>query len=101
MRNVKKTGTTVLSSTLAIGLMVASLSGTAQAGRGGSYQAIQSAIAANSVDAIQAELERAEHLVCAGCTDMVLPLVDHLDSRVRQVAAWWLARRGTSRHPSL
>ena len=33
-----------------------------------------------SVDAIQAELERAEHLVCAACTDMVRPLVDHHDS---------------------
>jgi len=66
----------------------------AQAGRGGSPQAIQQAIAANSVDAIQAELERAEHLVCAACVDLVLPLVDHADHRVRRVAAWWLARRG-------
>jgi len=68
----------------------------AQAGRGGSPQAIQQAIAANSVDAIQAELERAEHLVCAACVDLVLPLVDHADHRVRQVAAWWLARRGAA-----
>ena len=71
--------------------------GTAQAGRGGSPQAIKSAIAANSVDAIQAELERSEYLVCAACTDLVIPLVDHLDYRVRKVAAWWLARRGASR----
>ena len=35
------------------------------------------AVDANSVDAIKAELERAEHLVCAGCTDLVVPLVDH------------------------
>jgi HEAT repeat protein len=69
----------------------------AQAGRGGSPQAIQQAIAANSVDAIQAELERAEYLVCAGCVDLVAPLSDHLDYRVRKVAAWWLARRGSSR----
>jgi HEAT repeat protein len=89
----KKLGLTVLSSALAVSL----LCGTAEAGRGGSYAAIQSAINANSIDAIQAELERAEHLVCAGCTDMVRPLVDHLDPRVRQAAAWWLARRGTSR----
>jgi HEAT repeat protein len=71
--------------------------GVANAGHGGSPQAIKSAIDANSVDAIQAELERAEHLVCAGCTDMVLPLVDHLNYRVRQAAAWWLVRRATSR----
>jgi hypothetical protein len=97
MRIQRKLVITVLSSTLAVGLVLSAVSGTALAGRGGSPQAIQSAIAANSVDAIQAELERAEHLVCAGCTDMVLPLVDHLSYRVRQAAAWWLARRGTSR----
>lgn len=69
----------------------------AYAGRGGSPQAIQQAISANSVDAIQAELERAEFLVCAACVDLVTPLVDHPDARVRQVAAWWLARRAVSR----
>ena len=68
-------------------------SGRARAGHGGSPAAIQQAIAANSVDAIQAELERAEHLVCAACADLVMPLVDHPDARVRRVAAWWLARR--------
>lgn len=72
------------------------LPGVAQAGRGGSPQAIQQAIAANSVDAIQAELERAEHLVCAACVDLVMPLVDHADYRVRKVAAWWLARRAVA-----
>lgn len=97
MRIANKIGIKLLSSALAGGMLLAGVSGTALAGRGGSPQAIQSAIAANSADAIQAELERAEHLVCAGCTDMVLPLVDHLNYRVRQAAAWWLARRGTSR----
>jgi hypothetical protein len=95
MRTGHKLATvTLLTTTLALG---AAFSGTAQAGRGGSPAAIRSAIAANSSDAIQAELERAEYLVCAGCTDLVLPLVDHLDYRVRQVAAWWLARRATSK----
>jgi HEAT repeat protein len=70
--------------------------GVARAGHGGSPQAIQQAINANSVDAIQAELERAEHLVCAACVDLVMPLVDHPDYRVRRVAGWWLARRGVS-----
>ncbi len=70
--------------------------GVARAGRGGSPQAIQQAIDANSVDAIQAELERAEHLVCAACVDLVMPLVDHPDYRVRRVAAWWLARRAVA-----
>jgi len=73
--------------------VAAVLPGVAYAGHGGSPQAIQQAINANSVDAIQAELERAEHLVCAACVDLVMPLVDHPDFRVRKVAAWWLARR--------
>jgi HEAT repeat protein len=97
MRTANKISLTVLSSALAVGLAATTFSGTAQAGRGGSYQAIRSAVAANSIDAIQAELERAENLVCGGCTDVVLPLVDHLDYRVRKVAAWWLARRQASR----
>jgi HEAT repeat protein len=94
MRITKTLALTIFSSVLATGSL---LPGAAQAGHGGSPQAIQSAIAANSVDAIQAELERAEHLVCAACTDMVFPLVDHPSYRVRQAAAWWLARRGASR----
>ncbi|HEX4403686.1 MAG TPA: HEAT repeat domain-containing protein [Polyangia bacterium] len=97
MRTDNKIAHKIALAFLASTLVVGAASGTALAGRGGSPQAIQSAIDANSVDAIQAELERSEHLVCSGCTDMVLPLVDHLNYRVRQAAAWWLARRGTSR----
>jgi len=66
----------------------------ALAGRGSSPGAISSAINSGSVDAIQAELERSEHLVCPSCVKMVRPLLDHPDRRVRQVAAWWLGRRG-------
>ena len=95
MRTGKRLAITILSSSVAL-VAAAMFSGPPVAARGGSPQAIQSAIAANSVDAIQAELERSEYLVCAGCTDMVLPLVDHLSYRVRQAAAWWLARRATS-----
>jgi HEAT repeat protein len=94
MRIHNKLAITFLASTLALGAV---LSGTALAGRGASPQELHSAIAANSVDSIQAVLEQSEHLVCSGCTDMVMPLIDHLDPRVRQAAAWWLARRGTSR----
>jgi HEAT repeat protein len=71
--------------------------GTAVAGRGSSPIAVQRAIASGSVDAIQAELERAERLVCVSCVDMVRPLIDNQDQRIRQVAAWWLARRGVAR----
>jgi len=66
----------------------------AHAGRGSSPGAIQGAIRSGSIDAIASELERAEHLVCPSCVSMVRPLLDHGDVRVRQVAAWWLSRRG-------
>ena len=70
---------------------------SANAGTGGSASTIQQAISANSVDSIKAELERTEFLVCAACVDLVTPLVDHPDVRVRTVAAWWLARRGIAK----
>ena len=70
---------------------------SANAGTGGSASTIQQAIASNSVDAIKAELERTEFLVCAACVDLVTPLIDHPDYRVREVAGWWLARRAVSK----
>lgn len=70
--------------------------GQADAGRGGSRLGIQRAVSSGSVDAIQAELERTELLVCPSCVSLVRPLIDHGDYRIRKVAAWWLARRGTS-----
>jgi hypothetical protein len=79
-----------------LGLSLA-LAGTASAGRGGSPGAIRNAINSGSVDAIAAELERAEFLVCGACVDMVRPLVDNPNYKVRQVAAWWLARRAVAR----
>src|SRR6185369_4871508 len=78
----------------AIVTVLCALASPALAGRGSSPGAIQSAISSGGVDAIQAELERAEHLVCPRCVPMVRPLLDHPDQRVRQVAAWWLGRRG-------
>jgi hypothetical protein len=95
MRTMTKLGIATFSAVLAVG----AVSGTALAGHGGSYAAIRQAVDANSIDAIQAELERAEHLVCAGCTDLVVPLIDHPSYRVRQAAGWWLARRGVSHGP--
>jgi HEAT repeat protein len=71
--------------------------GSAVAGRGSSPQAVQLAIQSGSPDAIKSELERAEHLVCMSCVDLVRTLVDNQDEGIRQVAAWWLARRGVAR----
>ena len=70
--------------------------GTAVAGRGSSPQAVQLAIRSGSPDAIKAELERAEHLVCVSCVDMVMPLLDNNNQGIREVAAWWIARRGVA-----
>lgn len=86
----------IVSATAAALLLLAG-AGPAQAGRGGSPQKIASAISSGSADAIKSELERAEYLVCTACVAYVLPLIDSNDASVREVAAWWLVRRGTGR----
>lgn len=99
--NVMRTHTTLrLAIVTAFGIGLAT-AGTVQAGRGGSPQAIQLAISSGSPDAIKAELERSEFLVCGACVDLVKPLIDHSDAGIRQVAAWWLARRAVSREVRL
>jgi HEAT repeat protein len=81
-------------STKIVAVALLLLASPALAGRGSSPGAIREAIASRSTDAITSELERAESLVCPSCVPMVKPLLDSEDRRVRQVAAWWLARRG-------
>ena len=63
------------------------------AGKGGSADKIQSAIASNSVDAIIAEVERAEGLTCFDCIQLVTNLTEDSRYDVRAVAAWWFAKR--------
>ena len=70
------------------------LSSPAFAGFGSSAVAIKAAVQSGSVDAIVAELEKAEELPSHGAIDVVLPLVDHDSWRVRDAAGWWLTRRG-------
>jgi HEAT repeat protein len=77
---------------LTVGL-VSLIATPASAGRGSSYGQIKGAIATDHPDVIISELERAERLVCGACVEPVMALVDHEDARVREVAAWWLARR--------
>lgn len=67
--------------------------GTAVAGRGGSAAKIQNAINTTSTDAIVAELERAERLICDACIAPVMELLDDDRYEVREAAAWWFARR--------
>lgn len=63
------------------------------AGKGGSAEAIRSAVASRSVDAIIAELERAEGLLCSECVQIVTNLTEDSRYEVREVAAWWFAKR--------
>jgi len=71
---------------------------SAFAGRGGSADLIKSAVASGSVDAIVAEVERSEKLMCEECLDTMVALTEHSRFEVREVAAWWFAKRpGTAK----
>jgi HEAT repeat protein len=76
----------------AVGLLALTPS-AAFAGRGGSAEAIQAAIASGSTDAIAAELERTESLICEECVPLVTALTEDPRYSVREVAAWWFGRR--------
>ncbi|HVV81547.1 MAG TPA: HEAT repeat domain-containing protein [Kofleriaceae bacterium] len=67
--------------------------GTAHAGRGGSAERIKDAMQSGSVDAIVAEVERAERLTCPGCVEPLMEALEDNRYEVREVAAWWFARR--------
>lgn len=83
--------TNILSKLLVASVLV--LGGTAQAGVGGSADLIRNAVQSGSQDAILAEVERAETLMCPECVSVVTDLIDDNRPAVREVAAWWLARR--------
>jgi hypothetical protein len=74
-------------------LAVLGAAAAAHAGRGATYGRMVDAIRTNDADAIIAEVERAERLVCARCVAPMMELLDHDEYRVREVAAWWFARR--------
>jgi len=63
------------------------------AGKGGSAGLIRTAIQSGSVDAITAEIERAESLMCEECIGLVTNLLEDDRYEVREVAAWWFAKR--------
>ncbi|HWU89006.1 MAG TPA: HEAT repeat domain-containing protein [Kofleriaceae bacterium] len=65
----------------------------AYAGKDGSALKIKQAIASTSVDAILAEVERAEALACDECIQLVTNLTEDARYEVRAVAAWWFAKR--------
>jgi hypothetical protein len=66
---------------------------TANAGKGGSAALIQNAVASGSQDAIIAEVERTEGLICADCIATVQGLTTDSRYEVREVAGWWFAKR--------
>ncbi|HEU4728858.1 MAG TPA: HEAT repeat domain-containing protein [Kofleriaceae bacterium] len=63
------------------------------AGKGGSAAAIDAAVHSGSTDAIIAEIERAESLLCPDCIQTLTNLTEDSRYEVREVAAWWFARR--------
>jgi HEAT repeat protein len=63
------------------------------AGKGGSAAAIQAAVDSGSTDAVTAEVERAESLMCEECIQTMTNLTEDSRFAVREVAAWWFARR--------
>ena len=74
-------------------VVVALASVPAYAGKGGSAPLIQQAIASNSKDAIVAEVERTEGLICDQCVTLITGLTMDDRPAVREVAAWWFAKR--------
>ncbi len=79
--------------TAAIAGFLALAPAVAQAGRGGSARRIEDAIRSGSADAIIAEVERAERLTCPACVEPLMELLDSDRYELREVAAWWFARR--------
>lgn len=84
--------TTIGTKLAAVALVLCTV-GPAYAGKGGSAQLIQQAVASGSTDAIIAEVERTESLLCADCVNIVTALTEDSRYPVRQVAAWWFAKR--------
>jgi HEAT repeat protein len=84
---------TIKTQLLVAAVALVAFAGNATAGRGGSAAKIQNAVNSTSQDAIIAELERAERLVCDACIAPVLGLLDDSRYEVREAAAWWFARR--------
>src|SRR4051794_18159557 len=66
---------------------------SALAGKGGSNTLIQDAVRSGSVDAIIAEVERTEGLMCESCVATVSGLLEDSRYQVREVGAWWFGKR--------
>jgi HEAT repeat protein len=65
----------------------------AYAGKGGSNAQILQAVQSGSQGAIIAEVERTEGLTCEECIQTITNLTEDSRYAVREVAAWWFAKR--------
>jgi len=77
----------------AVAFVLAASMTPALAGKGGGYGLIRDAIASHSQDAIIAELERSESLMCPDCVPLVTSLLSDDRYAVREAAGWWFSRR--------
>jgi HEAT repeat protein len=77
----------------AVAFTLLAASSPALAGKGGSAALIRQAVTSGSVDAIIAEVERAESLMCEECVGIVTNLLEDNRYEVREVAGWWFAKR--------
>ena len=89
MKNIKLAAVTIA--------LVASAT-PALAGKGGSAAQLKDAVRSNSVDAIVAEVERTESLICEDCMQTMINLTEDNRYAVREAAAWWFARRPGSKN---
>jgi HEAT repeat protein len=84
---------TKLSTIAALVAAIAASGPRAYAGKGGSEELVVAAIKSGSVDAIIAEVEKAESLMCDECITTITGLLSDNRFAVREVAAWWVAKR--------
>lgn len=81
----------------AVALALAASAAPAVAGKGGSAAQLKDAVRSNSTDAIVAEIERTESLICEECMQTMINLTEDNRYAVREAAAWWFARRPGSK----
>ncbi len=86
MKNINKLFTAVV-------LCIAASASPALAGKGGSASLISQAVSSGSTDAIIAEVEKTEALMCEDCIQIVTNLTEDSRYEVREVAGWWFAKR--------
>jgi hypothetical protein len=81
----------------AVAFALAASATPALAGKGGSAAQLNDAVRSGSQDAIIAEIERTESLICADCMQTMINLTEDGRYPVREAAAWWFARRPGSK----